>query len=629
MDDTRRVAFRFGNFLLDDHERVLLHDGHTVTLTQKAFDLLVVLVRNSGHLITKDELLNEVWPDAVVAEVNLSVNISALRKVLGEDGFIETVPKRGYRFVAPVETVDSDRLDIVLKQRLSARISVVEETHQEGLSRILLRGIARHKELMVSLALIPVVGVAVFWFAKSRPASAPIDSIAVLPFISSDAANNYLADGLSEATINGLSGVAKLRVAPRTNVVRYKAQSINLQQAGQELGVGAILTGQVSQKDDLLTIQLDLLDVRRNSEIFTSQYTGKASELISLQTRIFQDVSRALNVPLTGHEQQLLTHRVTENADAYRAYLAGRYFWNQRSESGLKKAIEGFERATQIDSNFALAYSGLADSYTTLGYLSYISPTAAFPVAKNYALKAIELDPTLSEPHASLAYDKFYFDWDWAGAESEFRRSIELNPNYATAHQWYSVYLLATGRSNEAFQEIYQARQSDPLSLSINTDIGFHHYYNRQYDEAIKQLTSVLEMKKDFPLAHLWLGRSYQQLGRYEEALAEFRQVEGAFGGWAVSKAALGYVEGVSGKRREAAKTLSELQALSKQRFITAYGVALVYAGMGEKDKSFEWLKKAFDERSHWLVWLRLDPRWDVLRSDPRFGELLDRMHYP
>jgi len=601
MDDTPRVAFRFGNFLLDDHERVLLHDGHTVTLTQKAFDLLVVLVRNSGHLITKDKLLNEVWPDAVVAEVNLSVNISALRKVLGEDGFIETVPKRGYRFVAPVETVDSDRLDIVLKQRLSARISVVEETHQEGLSRILLRGIARHKELMVSLALIPVVGVAVFWFAKSRPASPPIDSIAVLPFISNDAANNYLADGLSEATINGLSGVAKLRVAPRTNVVRYKAQSINLQQAGQELGVGAILTGQVSQKDDLLTIQLDLLDVRRNSEIFTSQYTGKASELISLQTRIFQDVSRALNVPLTGHQQQLLTHRVTENADAYRAYLAGRYFWNQRSESGLKKAIEGFERATQIDSNFALAYSGLADSYTTLGYLSYISPTAAFPVAKNYA----------------------------AGAESEFRRSIELNSNYATAHQWYSVYLLATGRSNEAFQEIYQARQSDPLSLSINTDIGFHHYYNRQYDEAIKQLTSVLEMKKEFPLAHLWLGRSYQQLGRYEEALAEFRQVEGAFGGWAVSKAALGYVEGVSGNRREAAKTLSELEALSKQRFITAYGVALVYAGMGEKDKSFEWLKKAFDERSHWLVWLRLDPRWDVLRSDPRFGELLNRMHYP
>jgi tetratricopeptide (TPR) repeat protein len=324
-----------------------------------------------------------------------------------------------------------------------------------------------------------------------------------------------------------------------------------------------------------------------------------------------------------------LAHRATENADAYRAYLEGRYFWNQRSESGLKKAIEAFERATQIDSNFALAYSGLADSYTTLGYLSYISPTQAFPVAKNHALRAIELDSTLAEPHVSLAYDKFYFDWDWTGAESEFRRAIELNPTYATAHQWYSVYLLAAGRPDEAFQEIYKARQYDPLSLSINTDVGFHHYYNKQYEEAIKQLTSVLEMKKDFPLAHLWLGRSYQQLGRYQEALAEFRQVEGAFGGWAVSKAALGYVEGVSGNQREAAKTLSELEALSKQRFITAYGVALVYAGKGEKDKAFAWLNKAFDERSHWLIWLRLDPRWDVLRSDPRFAELLNRMHFP
>jgi len=628
MDEPRRVAFRFGNYLLDDHERVLLYDGHPVTLTQKAFDLLVVLVRNSGHLITKDELLNEVWPDTVVAEVNLSVNISALRKALGEDGFIETVPKRGYRFVGLVEEVESEKLEI-LKQRLSPRISVVDEAEQESVSGPLLGRIVGHRQVIVALGLILVVGMAVFWFAKSRPAIVPIDSIAVLPFVSNDTTNDYLADGFSEATINGLSRVPKLRVEPRTNVLRYKAQSINLRQAGQELGVGAILTGQVSQKDDVLTIRLDLMDVRRNAEIFTSRYTGKASDLISLQTGILLDVSRALNFPLTGPEEQLLAHRGTGNADAYRAYLEGRYFWNQRSESGLKKGIVAFERATQIDSDFALAYSGLADSYTTLGYFSYISPTQAFPVAKNHALRAIELDPTLAEPHASLAYDKFYFDWDWAGAESEFRRAIELNPNYATAHQWYSVYLLSVGRPSEAFQEIYKARQCDPLSLSINTDIGFHHYYNKQYQEAIKQLTSVVEMKKDFPLAHLWLGRSYQQLGRYQEALTEFRQVEGAFSGWAVSKAALGYVEGVSGNEREAAKSLSELEALSKQRFITAYGVALVYTGMGEKDKAFEWLNKAFDERSHWLVWLRLDPRWDVLRSDPRFGELINRMHFP
>jgi TolB-like protein len=298
----------------------------------------VVLVRNGGHLITKDELLSEVWPDTVVAEVNLSVNISALRKALGDDGFIETVPKRGYRFIAPVEVIDSERLEKVLKQRLPARISVVDKTDPEGLNTPRLDRIARHKPIMLSLGLILVIGMAVFWYAKSRSARAPIDSIAVLPFVSNDAANNYLADGLSEATINGLSRVAKLRVAPRTNVLRYKSQPLNLQQAGQELGVEAIVTGQGSQKNDVLTIKFDLIDVRRNSEIFTSQYTGKPSDIILLQTRILNDVSRALNVSLTEPEQQLLAHRATENADAYRAYLEGRYFWKSEIRIRFEKS---------------------------------------------------------------------------------------------------------------------------------------------------------------------------------------------------------------------------------------------------------------------------------------------------
>ncbi|HSE20266.1 MAG TPA: tetratricopeptide repeat protein, partial [Pyrinomonadaceae bacterium] len=306
----------------------------------------------------------------------------------------------------------------------------------------------------------------------------------------------------------------------------------------------------------------------------------------------------------------------------------GRYFWNQRSEEGLKKGVAAFQRATEIDHNFALAYSGLADSYTTLGYFSYISPTQAFPVAKNYALRALELDPALAEPHASLAYDKFYFDWDWSGAETEFKRAIALNPGYATAHQWYSIYLLSAGRPNEAFQEIYLARQYDPLSLSINTDIGFHYHYNRQYDEALKQLTTVLAMKKDFPLAHLWLGRSYQQLGRYDEALAEFRQIQDAFHGWPVSIAALGFVNAISNHKLEAEKALRELENLSKQKYVSAYAVALVYAGLGNKDQAFQWLNKAFDERSHWLVWLKLDPRWDGLRGDSRFDDLVKRMHF-
>jgi tetratricopeptide (TPR) repeat protein len=411
-------------------------------------------------------------------------------------------------------------------------------------------------------------------------------------------------------------------------VFRYKTQPVDVVEAGKELGVAAVVNGIVGVQNDTVNIEINVIDVARNSRLWTSRYSAKSSELIALETRISQDVLRALSQSLTSDEQHLVTKHVTENPDAYRAYLQGRYFWNQRSEEGLKKGVEAFQRATEIDHDFALAYSGLADSYTTLGYFSYISPTQAFPVAKNYALRALELDPALAEPHASLAYDKFYFDWDWSGAETEFNRAIALNPGYATAHQWYSIYLLSAGRPNEAFQEIYLARQYDPLSLSINTDIGFHYHYNRQYDEALKQLTTVLAMKKDFPLAHLWLGRSYQQLGRSDEALAEFHQIQDAFHGWPVSIAALGFVNAISNHKLEAEKALRELENLSKQKYVSAYAVALVYAGLGDKDQAFQWLNKAFDERSHWLVWLKLDPRWDGLRGDSRFDDLVKRMHF-
>jgi tetratricopeptide (TPR) repeat protein len=250
-------------------------------------------------------------------------------------------------------------------------------------------------------------------------------------------------------------------------------------------------------------------------------------------------------------------------------------------------------------------------------------------VARSHALKALELDGSLAEPHASLGYVKLYFDWDWSGAETEFRRAIELDGNYAATHQWYSIYLLAAGRTRESLQEIQLARERDSLSLPINTDLGFHYYYTRQYDEAVKQLEFVLEMKGDFPPAHLWLGRSYQELRRFDDALTEFRQVDEKLPEWAVAIAARGFVEAAAGHTGEARQTLAELQRLSNRKFVTSYGVALVYASLGQNDDAFRWLNRAFDERSHWLVWLRLDPRWDGLRPDPRFSDLVSRMRFP
>jgi tetratricopeptide (TPR) repeat protein len=295
----------------------------------------------------------------------------------------------------------------------------------------------------------------------------------------------------------------------------------------------------------------------------------------------------------------------------------------------LRRGIEGFQQAVAVDPRFAAAYSGLADSYSVLGYLSYLSPAEAFPQARRHATKALELDASLAEAHASLGFVKLYFDWDWPGAEVAFHRAIALDPNHATSHQWYSVYLLTAGRFAEALQEIQRAQARDPLSLPINTDLGFCYYYTGRYDEAVKQLSLVLGMNPNFAPAHLWLGRTYQELGKFDDALAAFRRVEERIPEWPVSIAARGFVAGVGGRRAQALEALAELERLSTRRFVTSYGIALVYAALGQNDDAFASLNRAFDERSNWLVWLRLDPRWNGLRTDPRFAQLVSRMGFP
>jgi DNA-binding winged helix-turn-helix (wHTH) protein len=313
----------------------------------------------------------------------------------------------------------------------------------------------------------------------------------------------------------------------------------------------------------------------------------------------------------------------TESPEAYQLYIKGRYQWNQRSEAGLTKATEYFAQAIETDPAYARAYSGLADSYTTLGYLSHLAPRDVFPKANEAATRALQLDATLTEPHTSLGYVRLYFDWDWTAAETEFRRAITLNPSYTTAQHWYAVYLTAMGRFEQALAAIGRAQALDPTSLIVNTDLGFVLYYSRQYEAAIRQLQMVIEMSPEFPLAHFWLGRAYQESRLYEDAIAEFRRTEAVLHGWPVVKAATGYVQAVSGRTGEALAILGELKRLATERYVTPYGVALVHAALGEKDQALNWLDRALEDRSHWLVWLKLDPRLDTLRSDPRFKRLL------
>lgn len=453
--------------------------------------------------------------------------------------------------------------------------------------------------------------------------------MAVLPFLSDSPGNNYLGDGLTEATVNGLVQLQALRVAPRTNALRYKGSAVRPKDAGRELDVAAVVTGSVTQQDGRLRIQVDLVDVARDSQIWGAVYQGDASELVHLQTRILQDLAHALRISLSDQESRRIARQPTANADAYRAYLQGRYEWSQRSEAGLKRGIERFQQAVVIDPQFAAAHSGLADSYSILGYLSYLSPAETFPEARRHATKALELDASLAEAHASLGFVKLYFDWDWSGAETEFQRAIALSPHLASSHQWYSIFLLTAGRPKQALREILLAQEREPLSLSINTDLGFHYYYTGRYADAAKQLKLVLEMGPGFPPAHLWLGRTYQELGQFDDAAAAFRGVDERIRDWPVSIAARGHVAGVSGRQAQAAEALGELKRLSARRFVTSYGIALVHAGLGQNDAAFASLNNAFDERSNWLVWLRLDPRWNGLRSDPRFTLLVSRMRFP
>jgi DNA-binding winged helix-turn-helix (wHTH) protein/TolB-like protein len=627
-------ACAFGDFVFVPKERLLLRGGVAVPLTAKAFDLLAILVQRRGHLVSKDELFEEVWPSTTVQETNLTVNISALRKALGSgrngSEFIQTVPGHGYRFVAPV----------LARQAMPGLMPVEPAGNNSGAAPKpeLVANAAfgrsfdaiKHRWALIAVAVVCVaIGAVALWRAKPQGIDAAFGSVAVLPFLSDSPGNNYLADGLTETTVNGLVQLQALRVAPRTNALRYKGSAARPKDAGRELDVAAVVTGSVTQQDGRLRIQVDLVDVARDSQIWGAVYQGDASELIHLQTRILQDLPHALRISLSDQESQRVARQPTANADAYRAYLQGRYEWSQRSEAGLKRGIERFQQAIVIDPQFAAAHSGLADSYSILGYLSYLSPAETFPEARRHAAKALELDASLAEAHASMGFVKLYFDWDWFGAETEFQKAIALSPHLASSHQWYSIFLLTAGRPEQALQEILLAQERDPLSLSINTDLGFHYYYTGRYADAAKQLKLVLEMGPGFPPAQLWLGRTYQELGQFDDAAAAFHGVDERVRDWPVSIAARGHVAGVSGRQAQAAEALGELERLSTRRFVTSYGIALVHAGLGQNDAAFASLNNAFDERSNWLVWLRLDPRWNGLRSDPRFAQLVSRMRFP
>jgi serine/threonine-protein kinase len=456
-----------------------------------------------------------------------------------------------------------------------------------------------------------------------------IDSVAVMPLenVSGNPETEYFADGVTESIINNLSQLPKLRVIARSTVFRYKGKEWDADRVGRALSARTLLTGRIVQRGDNLNIQVELVQASDGAQLWGERYSRPMADIIELQAEIAGEISAKLRLKLTGEEKKRLAKRHTIDPEAYRLYWKGRFFWNKRVPDAIMKSIPFFEQAIERDPGYALAFSGLADSYALLSTNGLTDPLVVFPRAKAAAQRALQLDDRLAEAHVSLALVKIYFDWDWEAVEHEADRANKLNPNYPTLHHWISIYWCARSRFDKALEQIRFAQELDPLSLIINTHYGWVYYFARRFDEAIQQYKRALEMEPNFAMARYLTGGAFLQLREYDAAISSIQQaIELTKRGSTEMIAALGHAFGIAGRREEAQAILAELMATSQQRYVSPFDLATVHVGLGDADQSFEWLEKAYQGRSHWMVGLAVDPRLDPIRSDGRFEGFLSRL---
>jgi eukaryotic-like serine/threonine-protein kinase len=466
---------------------------------------------------------------------------------------------------------------------------------------------------------------------RPRRVSKNIDSLAVLPFknASGDPEHEYLSDGITGSLINNLATLPKLRVMAQSTVSRFKAREIDPQAVGRELSVRAVLTGRIMQSGGSLRIGTELVDVATGSQLWGAQYDRKPGDIFMVQDDISSEISEKLRLRLTRAEKKQLTKRYTENAEAYRIYLKGRHHWNRWTEEGFYKAIEYFQQAIENDRSYALAYAGLADCYVLLGWNSYLPPKEAFPKGKAAANAALQLDPDLAEAHTPLAALLWLHDWQWDQAQTEFKRSLELGPKYPTANHWYAEYTMTMGRHAEAMVRIRNSQDLDPLSLIINVSVAWSLYFARRYDEAIEQLRRTVDLDPNYPVTYWILGLLLRKTGCYELAIAESEKGVKLSGGSPLMRAALAHTLGAAGRTKEAIQLLDDLTSLAKQKYVAPYFFAGIHVGLGENERALECLEKSYEEHSHWLIYLHLDPSMDALRGSSGFQSLLRRVGLP
>jgi TolB-like protein/Tfp pilus assembly protein PilF len=510
----------------------------------------------------------------------------------------------------------------------TAPTTVLDRQQTIGRTRDLRRP-KRTKVIVFVCAAVFIVGAvtvaAYFYFSQNNIGA--IQSIAVLPFVneSGNADVDYLSDGMTESLISSLSQIPKLNVKARSSVFRYKGKDTKAPIIGKELNVQAILNGRVVQRGQDLILYVELVDAATENVLWKQTYNKTMTNLVALQSDIARDVADKLRVRLSGADEQRLAKHYTDNPEAYQLYLKGRFYWNQRTGDALKKSIEYFNQAIEKDPSYALAYAGQGDGYSLLPGYGGDSPRESLPKAEAAARRAVELDDSLAEAHTSLAHALIQ-QWNLSDANREFQRAIALNPNYPTAHHWYGCNnLLVMARFDEAIAEGHRAQELDPFSLIINADLGYDYIYARRYDQAIEQLRKTIEMDQSFYYAHRLLGQAYELKGSFPEAFAEYQRAK-RMSDDPLVLAFLGHAFAASGQRDEALKTLNQLTEISRQRYVSAYSVAMVYAELGEKDQALNWLEKGYQERATKMAFLKIDPFFDNLRSDPRFADLVRRV---
>jgi TolB-like protein/DNA-binding winged helix-turn-helix (wHTH) protein len=627
---TPRRILRFGSFEVDLASGELRRQGLRISLQDQPFRLLALLLERAGEVVTREELRDKLWPADTFVDFDHSLNtaVRKLREALGDSAetprYVETLARRGYRFVAPLAEPGP-----------GAPLADVASASPPPAARR--RSSARR--VLVIAAVLSSAALVVLWIGgRARPRTQPGRrlTLAVLPFdnLSGDADQEYLSDGLTEEMITQLGRLEpdRLRVTARSSTWKYKHADRDIDRLRRELGADYVLEGSLRRAGERVRVTAQLIQAVDQTHVWAETYERDLGDVLVLESEVARAVARAIALTLTPDAQARLASARSVRGESYQDYLRGRYFWNRRTEAALKQAIGYFQRAIAADPDYARAYSGLADCYSSLGASSIVGglpPRQAMPEAKAAALKALQIDGTLAEAHNSLAMVHLLYDWDLAASEREFRRALELDPEYTTAHHWYSHCLLALGRTDESLAESKRALELEPLNLVIGVHLGWHYLYARQYDQAIEQFRKTLELDPAFPQAQRYAAWAYLQKGMRQEAIASLRAALGRLGRNPEVEGELGHALGVAGRRAEALAMLEGLRQLSSTRYVSPYSVALVHCGLGDRDQALAWLEKAYVERSDYMPYLNREPMLDGLRSDPRFAALVRRVGLP